>query len=83
MCAVTVTLQDISAAIGAGAETLVGSQTPGDIYAPVRELSRQNGYVGLIGVGLNKLTALHQAEKMAGRQFVASFSYPAAFRNRG
>jgi aminoglycoside 3-N-acetyltransferase len=59
---------DSFAALGPCAALLVGVQTPQDVYAPVRELSKQDGYGVLIGVGLNKLTALHLAEKMAGRQ---------------
>ena len=59
---------DSFTAVGPCAAELVGVQTPDDVYAPVRELAKQDGYVVLMGVGLNKLTAFHLAEKMAGRQ---------------
>jgi aminoglycoside 3-N-acetyltransferase len=62
---------DSFTAVGPRAEELVGGQTYSDVYAPLKELARQNGFIVLMGVGLNKLTALHQAEKMIGRQLNA------------
>jgi aminoglycoside 3-N-acetyltransferase len=59
---------DSFTAIGPRAKELVEGQTYSDVYAPVRELAQQEGLVVLMGVGLNKLTALHQAEKSIGRQ---------------
>lgn len=54
-------------ALGPLAEALVGGQAPLDVYAPLRALARLDGQVLLMGVGLDKLTLLHLAEEMAGR----------------
>lgn len=55
-------------AIGDQAESLVASQTVDDGYAPMRELIRQQGIVGLLGVGYERMSLLHYAEKLAGRR---------------
>jgi aminoglycoside 3-N-acetyltransferase len=55
-------------AIGDKAESLVATQTPQDGYAPMRELIAQNGLVGLLGVGYERMSLLHLAEKVAGRR---------------
>jgi len=55
-------------ALGADAVTLIAPQQPVDVYAPLTMLARRNGFVLLIGVGLDKLTLLHLAEKAAGRR---------------
>ncbi|PJF28968.1 MAG: hypothetical protein CUN52_10780 [Phototrophicales bacterium] len=55
-------------AIGDHAETLVKSQQPDDGYAPMRELIGLNGVVGLLGVGYERMSLLHYAEKLAGRR---------------
>jgi len=55
-------------AIGDKAESLVATQTPQDGYAPMRELIAQNGVVGLLGVGYERMSLLHYAEKVAGRR---------------
>ena len=55
-------------ALGRQASELITAQQPADVYAPLRTLTRLNGFVLLIGVGLDKLTLLHLAEKEAGRQ---------------
>jgi aminoglycoside 3-N-acetyltransferase len=62
---------DSFTAIGPRAGELVRGQTYSDVYAPVRELARQEGLIVLMGVGLNKLTAIHQAEKSIGRKLNA------------
>lgn len=54
-------------AIGPLAQALVGGQAPLDVYAPLRALAQWNGFVLLMGVGLDKMTLLHLAEKEAGR----------------
>jgi aminoglycoside 3-N-acetyltransferase len=54
------------AAIGPGAD-LVTEQRPLDVYAPLRILAARDGFVLLIGVGLDRLTLLHAAEERAGR----------------
>ncbi len=54
-------------AIGPYAHELIKSQSPMDVYAPLRELALFQGHVLLMGVGVDKMTALHLAEQMAGR----------------
>jgi aminoglycoside N3'-acetyltransferase len=56
------------AAAGPLARQLVVGQSPQDVYAPLREMTRHDGYVVLMGVGLDSMTALHLAETMAGRE---------------
>jgi aminoglycoside 3-N-acetyltransferase len=56
------------AAIGPKANDLIKDQSWNDVYAPLRELTKQNGYVVLAGVGLNRMTILHLAEALAGRR---------------
>jgi len=46
----------------------IKTQAPMDVYAPLREAALFEGRVALIGVGLNRMTALHLAEQMAGRR---------------
>jgi Aminoglycoside N3''-acetyltransferase len=58
---------DSFTAVGPGATELIREQTPSDAYAPLRALIRLQGFVLLIGVGLERLTLLHLAEKEAGR----------------
>ena len=56
------------AAAGPDARKLVAGQTAVDVYAPLRELADGGGYVILMGIGLESMTALHLAEQMAGRR---------------
>lgn len=56
------------AAIGPKAELLMEEQAWDDVYAPLRELTKQHGHIVLAGVGLNRLTILHFAETLAGRR---------------
>jgi aminoglycoside 3-N-acetyltransferase len=46
---------------------LVLEQRPLDVYAPLRILSARDGFVLLIGVGLERMTLVHLAEERAGR----------------
>lgn len=55
------------AAVGPLARKLIAGQAPLDVYAPFRELVRLRGYVVMMGVDLCTMTALHEAERMAGR----------------
>ena len=48
------------------ATELIAEQSPSDVYAPLRSLIRLEGFVLLIGVGLETLTLL-LTEKEAGR----------------
>lgn len=59
---------DAFAAAGPLARELVGGQTALDVYAPLRELQARDGWVLLMGVGLNRMTLLHEAERVAGRE---------------
>jgi aminoglycoside N3'-acetyltransferase len=54
-------------AVGPLARELVAGQSPIDVYAPLRALAAWDGIVLLMGVGLNRMTLLHLAEQMAGR----------------
>jgi aminoglycoside 3-N-acetyltransferase len=54
-------------ALGPLAHLLIDEQTPDDPFAPFRALEAVGGYVVLMGVGLDRLTLLHHAEELAGR----------------
>src|SRR6185436_9335886 len=56
---------DSLTALGPRAEELASRQTPTDVYAPLEALARAGGYVVLMGVGLERMTLLHLAEKRA------------------
>lgn len=58
---------DSFTAVGPLASQLVEGQSYEDVYAPVRVLGQVGGYIVMMGVGLNRLTALHHAERLAGR----------------
>lgn len=58
---------DSFTAIGSRAADLVTNQSPSNVYAPLEALIKLNGFVLLIGVGLERMTLLHLAEKEAGR----------------
>ncbi|MCE5300647.1 MAG: AAC(3) family N-acetyltransferase [Spirochaetia bacterium] len=55
------------AALGPFAGEIIRPQEPGDVMAPLRELTLFEGYILLAGVGLNRATILHLAGQMAGR----------------
>lgn len=56
------------AALGPLAEKLIEGQTSQDVFAPLKVLSKRNGRVVLMGVGLDSMTLLHLAEETAGRR---------------
>jgi len=58
---------DSFTAVGPRAAELVAGQVPLDVYAPLKALARAGGFVLLAGVGLERMTLLHLAEKEAGR----------------
>lgn len=58
---------DSFAAAGPRAAELLAGQDFLDVYAPLAALARAGGFVVLAGVGLERMTLLHQAEKEAGR----------------
>jgi aminoglycoside 3-N-acetyltransferase len=59
---------DSFSAVGPLARQLIEQQAWNDVYGPLRELARINGYVLLAGVDLNRMTILHLAETLAGRR---------------
>lgn len=56
------------AAFGPLAEKLITAQNPADVYGPIRELAAREGRILLIGVSLNRMTAIHLAEQQSGRR---------------
>jgi len=54
-------------AIGPRSKELVSEQSPIDVYAPLRKLYELDGYIILMGVDLTRMTAIHYAEELAGR----------------
>nr|WP_144926543.1 AAC(3) family N-acetyltransferase [Paenibacillus bovis] len=54
-------------AIGPLAEELISEQHPANVYGPLKKLAELSGSVILMGVGLERLTLLHLAEELAGR----------------
>jgi len=56
------------AAIGPLAHSLVSRQRPLDVYGPLKGLAEADGFVLLMGVGPERMTPIHLAEMMAGRQ---------------
>lgn len=55
-------------AVGPLAEPIIRTQTPTDVYGPLREAAARGGLALLAGVGLDKLTLIHAAEQHAGRK---------------
>lgn len=56
------------AATGPQAAGLIAAQSSADVYGPIRELAAREGRILLIGVGLNRMTAIHLAEQQSGRR---------------
>ena len=56
------------AAFGPQAKELIAAQSAADVYGPIRELAARQGQILLIGVGLNRMTAIHLAEQQSGRR---------------
>jgi aminoglycoside 3-N-acetyltransferase len=57
------------AAVGDGAEEIIGTQTYDDPMAPVAALADHGGWVLMLGTELTSCTALHAAEVAAGRPY--------------
>lgn len=55
------------AAVGPLAHELISGQEPLNVWAPLRAVAEANGSVVLMGVGFEKMTFLHLAEQVAGR----------------
>lgn len=62
-------------ALGNGARKLVGGQTHRNVYAPLKQLCDDDGYVLFIGVGLEAATIIHFAEQSAGRTPFIRWAY--------
>jgi len=57
-------------ALGPEAEELIKCQSYEDVYGPFKYMMEKNGKIILMGVGLNKMTAIHHAENLAGRELL-------------
>ena len=68
------------AAFGPLAEELIAAQSPANVYGPIRELGAREGRILLIGVGLNRMTAIHLAEQQSGRRLFLRWAKAAAGR---
>lgn len=55
-------------AVGPRAHELIDSQSPLNVYAPLKKLIGADGAVVLMGVDLTTMTLLHLAEQRAGRR---------------
>jgi aminoglycoside N3'-acetyltransferase len=55
------------AAVGPRGHELISGQEPLNVWAPLGALAEEEGAVVLMGVGLDKMTLLHLAEQVAGR----------------
>ena len=58
---------DSFTAVGPQAVRLIAKQSPSDVYGPLTALAELKGFVLLMGVGFERMTLLHLAEKEAGR----------------
>lgn len=54
-------------AVGPLAQELIETQTSEDVYGPLREVAERDGFVVMVGVGLERMTLIHYAEQLAGR----------------
>lgn len=66
---------DSLSAVGPLAHALIDGQTSTDVYAPFRSLAERGGYIILVGVGLTRLTLLHEAERRSGRNLFWRWAY--------
>lgn len=73
---------DSFAAVGPQASALVSGQSPSDVYAPLAALAGAGGFVLLAGVGLERMTLLHLAEKAAGRALFRRWAKDTAGRTQ-
>jgi len=55
-------------ALGSKSERLAVCQTPGNVYGPFQEAMDERGYIVMAGVDLTKMTAIHYAEQLSGRE---------------
>ena len=66
---------DSFSAIGPLASELIAGQDAMNIYAPLNKLLSLDGFIVLMGVGLDKLTFVHLAEQMAGRNLFRRWAW--------
>lgn len=59
---------DSFSAVGPLAGEIIATQTPMNVYGPLRAIGARGGHVVLMGVGLNRMTLLHAAEQDSGRE---------------
>jgi aminoglycoside 3-N-acetyltransferase len=55
-------------ALGPEAEELISCQTAENVYAPFQKMMEGNGKIVMMGVDLTKMTAIHYAEQLSGRE---------------
>lgn len=65
------------AALGRNSDGLVSGQSYKDVYYPIRALAEAGGWILLVGVALNRMTALHLAEQRAGRRLFVRWALDA------
>jgi len=65
------------AALGPSAAALMSAQGPLNVFAPFDVLARLDGLVVMMGVGLNRMTLLHRAEQLAGRNLFRRWAWTA------
>jgi aminoglycoside 3-N-acetyltransferase len=58
---------DSFSAVGPLAHELISGQEPMNVFAPLNALAEKNRSVILMGVGLERMTLIHLAERRAGR----------------
>jgi aminoglycoside 3-N-acetyltransferase len=56
------------AAIGPKAHDVIDPQDGDAVHAPLRALAEHDGAIVMVGVGLTRMTLLHYAEQVAGRE---------------
>lgn len=59
---------DSFSAVGPLAEEIIATQSPMNVYGPLRAIGERGGYIGLMGVGLTRMTLIHTAEQESGRE---------------
>jgi len=61
-------------ALGPEAEELISCQSAEDVYAPFKKMMEKRGKIIMMGVGLTRMTAIHYAEKLSGRELFVRWS---------
>jgi len=63
------------AAIGPDADKIIKTQQSMDVFAPIKAIAAQDGFILMAGTKLNKMTALHLAEQLSGRNMFIRWAY--------